>query len=142
MKEIVELIRESLYPLTCENKYIIDKIEYNQGCFGNTIIKLSSFSRINIEIIRDRNEMSCSISTGSRIFDIKEGIDDVFSEVFDKYIVMPSRDLDVIEYIKQISLVLLENDELMVMLKHKNKFRKISKEIQRKMKHYFKKYHI
>lgn len=129
MTDNLELIKQYLIPFTLYNKYKIEMFDYNEGCFGNIYIILKSSFGANIEFVRDRGIMSCSIGNGMRYFDKWEELNDMYFEMNGEYLEMPKETEDITNYLKKIFILINDNESMFIKLKNRFLFRKLSKRI-------------
>jgi len=141
MTDNVELIKQSLNPFIINSKYKIETFDYNDGCFGNIYIILKSSFGTNIEFVRDRGIISCSIGNGTRYFDKWEDLNEVYFEMYGEYPDMPKDTEDIINYLHNIFILISNNEPMLQKLTNKFLFRKVSKRIFiRKKKEWINKY--
>jgi hypothetical protein len=129
--EILDNIKNWLQPLILTGKYNIVTLDYNAGCFGNICVVLESKIGVNIQIVRDRDIMDCSVGLKINPFSNWVPIEYALEYYNFNYPDIPNSMED---YFAFICKLILEREDIFVELGKLIAFKKMEKWVFKKNK--------
>ena len=122
--EILDNIKQWLQPIISSGNYSIISLDYNAGCFGNIYVLLKSEIGTNIQIVRDRDIMSCNV--GLKTNPLSDWIPIEYALEYYEFNCF-EHPKAVEEYFDFICKLIIEKEDILVKLKKPIEFHKMEK---------------